>query len=157
MNRAGVRYLVVGGLAVVAHGHVRFTADIDLVLDFDDDDLQRAMESFVRVGFRPLVPVALHEFADAETRQAWIDDKGMTVFSLFSDDHRLTEVDLFVTDPIGFDDAYERRVTLAVAPGIEATFVGLSDLIRMKRSAGRTQDLSDIERLQELNRGGDDG
>jgi hypothetical protein len=69
----------------------------------------------------------------------------------------MTEVDLFVTDPIGFDDAYERRVALAVAPGIEATFVGLSDLIRMKRSAGRTQDLSDIERLQELNRGGDDG
>jgi hypothetical protein len=33
LNHAGVRYLVVGGLAVVAHGVVRFTADIDLVLD----------------------------------------------------------------------------------------------------------------------------
>ncbi len=35
LNEAGVRYLVVGGLAVVAHGHVRFTADVDLVLDDD--------------------------------------------------------------------------------------------------------------------------
>ena len=35
LNRAQVRYLIVGGLAVVAHGFVRFTADIDLVLDPD--------------------------------------------------------------------------------------------------------------------------
>lgn len=157
LNRAGVRYLVVGGLAVVAHGHVRFTADIDLILDFDDDNLQRAMEAFVGLGYEPRAPVALHEFADAEIRQAWIDDKGMTVFSLFSDDHPLTEVDLFVADPIGFNEAYGRRVALAVAPGIHATFVALDDLLRMKRSAGRPQDLSDVERLEELHgEGGDE-
>lgn len=157
LNGAGVRYLVVGGLAVVAHGHVRFTADIDLILDFDDDNLPRAMEVFAGLGFRPRAPVALHEFADAETRQAWIDDKGMTVFSLFSDDHPMTEVDLFVTDPIGFDDAYEGRVAMEVAPGVEATFVALDDLLRMKRSAGRPQDLVDVERLEELHGGGRHG
>jgi hypothetical protein len=58
------------------------------------------------------------------------------------------DVDLFVADPIGFGGAYERRLTLAVAPGVEATFVGLDDLIRMKRMAGRPQDLSDIEKLE---------
>jgi hypothetical protein len=156
LNDGGVRYLIVGGLAVVAHGHVRFTADIDLVLDLDDDNARRAMEVFADLGFRPRAPVTLQEFADPERRQGWIDDKGLTVLSLFSDDHPLTEVDLFVADPIGFDEAYERRVAMAIAPGIEATFVGVDHLVRMKEAAGRPQDLVDVERLRELHGGSPD-
>ena len=156
LNKAGVRYLVVGGLAVVAHGHVRFTADIDIILDFDEANLLRAMEVFAGLGFRPRAPVPLHQFADAEIRQGWIRDKGLTVFSLFSDDHPLTEVDLFVADPLGFDEAYARRATLAVAPDVEATFVGLDDLVRMKRAAARPRDLTDVEQLEILSGDRDD-
>lgn len=150
LNEAGVRYLVVGGLAVVAHGHVRFTADVDLVLDFNEQNLGRAMEVFAGLGFQPRAPVPLEHFADAEIRQGWIRDKGLTVFSLFSDDHPLTEVDLFVADPLGFEEAYARRATLAVAPEVEASFVAVEDLIRLKRSAGRPQDLVDAEALEQL-------
>jgi hypothetical protein len=157
LNEAGVRYLVVGGLAVVAHGHVRFTADVDLVLDFDEDNLRRAMEVFAGLGFRPRAPVPLRHFADAEIRYGWIRDKGLTVLSLYSDDHPLTEVDLFVTDPLGFDRAYARRATLAVAPDVEAAFVAVDDLIRLKRSAGRPQDLVDAEALEQLCRERNDG
>jgi hypothetical protein len=149
LNGAGVRYLVVGGLAVVAHGYVRFTADLDLVLDLDEGNLRGAMEVFWSLGYRPRAPVRLRDFADTATRERWIREKGLTVLSLFSDAHPLTEVDLFVADPIGFDEAYERRVSMAVAPATEATFVSLPDLIRMKRAAGRPQDLSDVERLEE--------
>ena len=156
LNQAGVRYLVVGGLAVVAHGHVRFTADVDLVLDFDEENLRRAMEVFASLGFRPRAPVPLRQFADTEIRQGWIRDKGLTVFSLFSDDHPLTEVDLFVADPFGFDQAYARRVSMAIAPDVEATFVGFDDLVRMKKAAGRPQDLSDIEQLENLSGERDD-
>jgi len=150
LNEAGVRYLVVGGLAVVAHGHVRFTADVDLVLDFDEENLHRAVEVFAGLGFRPRAPVPLKDFANAEIRAGWIREKGLTVFSLFSDDHPLTEVDLFVADPFRFDQVYTRRVSMAVAPDIEATFVGLDDLVRMKKVAGRPQDLTDIEQLEDL-------
>ena len=142
--------MVVGGLAVVAHGHVRFTADLDLVLDFNEENLRRAMEVFESLGFRPRAPVPLRKFAETEIRQGWIRDKGLTVLSLFSDDHPLTEVDLFVADPFGFDQVYTRRVTMAIAPHVEATFVGLDDLVRMKKVAGRPQDLSDIEQLEDL-------
>ena len=157
LNEAGVRYLVVGGLAVVAHGHVRFTADVDLVLDFDENNLGRAIEVFAGLGFRPRAPVPLQHFADPEIRQGWIRDKGLTVLSLFSDDHPLTEIDLFVADPLGFDQAYARRATFAVAPDVEASFVSVDDLIRLKRSAGRPQDLVDAEALEELRRDLDDG
>ena len=43
LNHANVRYLVVGGLAVVAHGYVRFTADIDLILDLDAANVSQAI------------------------------------------------------------------------------------------------------------------
>ena len=45
LNEAGVRYLIVGGLAVVAHGHARFTGDVDLVVDLEADNARRASQS----------------------------------------------------------------------------------------------------------------
>lgn len=153
LNEADVRYLVVGGLAVVAHGHVRFTADVDLMVDFDEANLGRALAVFKDLGYHPRAPVQLEEFADEEKRSAWIRDKGLTVFSMYSDLHPATEVDLFVKDPLGFDEAYGRAVTMEVASGIEATIVSLEDLLRLKRAAGRPEDHSDIEVLEQLQRG----
>ena len=43
LNEGHVRYLVAGGLAVVAHGYLRLTADIDLMLDMDPGNLKKAM------------------------------------------------------------------------------------------------------------------
>jgi hypothetical protein len=157
LNESGVRYLVVGGLAVVAHGHLRFTADLDLILDLEDSNLRQALAALAGLGYTPRAPVPLEDFADAELRSSWISDKGLTVFSLYSDRHPATEIDLFVSDPLGFDDAYRRAVGMEVAPGVEATFVGLDDLIRLKRAAGRPEDLLDIARLEELWRDPGDG
>jgi predicted nucleotidyltransferase len=150
LNEAEVRYLVVGGLAVVAHGHVRFTADLDLVVDFEESNLRRSLAVFKALGYVPRAPVELEQFADAGLRASWIRDKGLTVFSMYSDVHRATEIDLFVEDPLGFDEAYLRAAKMEVAPGIEATFVCLDDLIQLKRAAGRPEDLADIERLERL-------
>jgi hypothetical protein len=88
LNKADVRYLVVGGLAVVAHGFVRFTADIDLVLDPDPAAMRRAVAALAALGYRPRAPVAFEEFADPAKRSTWARDKGLMVFSVFSDQHR---------------------------------------------------------------------
>ena len=45
LNDANVRYLIVGGLAVVAHGYVRYTADVDIVLDLERENTLRAMKA----------------------------------------------------------------------------------------------------------------
>jgi len=152
LNRANVRYLVVGGLAVVAHGFVRFTADIDLVLDPDSAAMRRAIDALSGLGYRPRAPVGFVDLSDPEKRRAWVRDKGLTVFSVFSKEHPATEIDLFVETPFDFDRAYANAERLEVAPGITATFVGLSDLIAMKRRAGRPQDLQDVAELESLPR-----
>ena len=148
LNRADVRYLVVGGLAVVAHGFVRFTADIDLVLDPDPAAMRRAVAALVALGYRPRAPVAFEEFADADKRSAWLHDKGLTVFSMFSDQHPATEIDLFVETPFDFERVHADADRFEVAAGVEATFVSRADLIAMKRKAGRPQDLKDVAELE---------
>src|SRR4051812_8976644 len=87
LNEAGVRYLVVGGLAVVAHGYVRFTADLDLVVDLREENARAAVSALTGVGYRPRAPVPAEQFADAGIRAGWVRDKGMMVFSFFSDEH----------------------------------------------------------------------
>ncbi len=72
----------------------------------------------------------------------------MTVFSLSSPDHPATEVDLFLETHFDFTAVYDRCSRLEVAPGLVASFVGLDDLVEMKRKAGRQQDLLDAERLE---------
>lgn len=150
LNEAPARYLIVGGLAVVAHGLVRFTADIDLVLDPEPASLKRAIAALESLGYRPRAPVDFAEFADAEQRGRWVREKGLTVFSTFSGEHRATELDLFVESPFDFEEAYRGAVRFDVAPGIVATFVGLDNLLDMKRRAGRPQDLQDVQGLESL-------
>lgn len=151
LNAAEVRYLIVGGLAVAAHGYLRFTADVDLVLDPDPQALERAIEALAALGYRPRAPVPFEDFADPAKRQAWQERKGMTVFSLHSPAHALTEIDLFLQPPFEFDRAYEEAVRQSLGTGQSATFVSRNDLIAMKRAAGRAQDRIDID---ELERGG---
>ena len=63
LNDANVRYLIVGGLAVVAHGYVRFTQDIDLVIQLERENVLRAMNALTAIGYRPLILVDAAQFA----------------------------------------------------------------------------------------------
>ena len=149
LNAADVRYLVVGGVAVVLHGHLRTTADLDLVVSLEPANARRAIEALVGLGYRPRAPVAAERFADAAERAAWIAEKGLTVFSLWSDRLPSLEVDLFVREPFDFGQAWERRVTVSLDT-TTATVVGIQDLLALKREARRPQDLADIAALEAL-------
>lgn len=149
LNHARARYLIVGGLAVVAHGYLRFTADVDLVLDPEPGSLTRAVEALTTLGYKPRAPVSFRDFEDPAKRESWVREKGMTVFSLFSTEHAATEIDLFVEPPFDFERAYSHAARMEVAPGATGTFVSREDLIAMKRKAGRPRDLEDVEGLSE--------
>jgi hypothetical protein len=150
LNRKQVQYLIAGGLAVVAHGYVRFTADVDLLLAMDADNLAAAVSVLKGLNYRPRAPVDFEQFIDSAHRLRWIEEKGLTVFSLFSPDHPATEIDLFVDPPLVFADAYLRAEQMEVSPGIKATFCSLDDLIDMKTKAGRPLDMEDIAQLRKL-------
>jgi hypothetical protein len=59
LERAGVRYVVAGDIAVNLHGFARFTKDLDLLLDLEPENPRRGMQALAGCGLRPRVPVAL--------------------------------------------------------------------------------------------------
>jgi len=147
LGEEGVRYLVAGGLAVNAHGYLRFTRDIDLEVQLDPDNILSAFAALEKIGYRPLVPVSAAEFADATKRAGWIRDEEMTVLNFWCERHRETPVDVFVTEPFPFDEEYSRALVKPLG-SIPVRFVSIPWLIRMKEIAGRPQDKIDIEYLR---------
>src|SRR5437667_11491188 len=115
LNDADVRYLIVGGLAVVAHGYVRYTADVDLVLDLERDNALRAMKALDAIAYRPLAPVDATDFADEQRRKLWRDEKHMMVFQMRHPKPESTRLDIFVEEAFPFNDEYDRAFWEEVA------------------------------------------
>jgi predicted nucleotidyltransferase len=149
LNDAGVRYVVVGGLAVVLQGHARLTVDVDLVVDLDEDQSMRAIDALVSMGLRPRIPVNPRDFADRSVREGWIRDRGMQVFSMYDPSNPLRVVDLFVHHPIPFEDLWSRSERIEIRD-TSVQVASIPDLIQLKRLAGRPQDMADIERLEAI-------
>jgi hypothetical protein len=155
LNGASVRYLVVGGVAVVLHGYLRTTADLDLVVQLERGNALRAMRALEALGYRPRAPVGIEDFAAAENREAWMRDKGLTVFSLWSPAHASLEIDLFVAEPFHFDAVYSRALRVPLER-TEAPLIGLDDLIALKKQVGRPRDVEDVAALEALRDAGPD-
>ncbi|MBA3345918.1 MAG: hypothetical protein H0T44_11605 [Gemmatimonadales bacterium] len=155
LNDRGGRYVVVGGLAVVLHGHLRATGDIDLVVDFAAGEVARTLAVLEGAGFVPYVPVPGSDFADPAKRAAWVRDKGMLVFSL-RPTSGVPMVDLFLEHPIPFEQLWARSLVVAMR-GVPVRIASIDDLITLKRQAGRPEDLTDVEALSAIKRfrGGD--
>jgi len=150
LDDADVRYLVVGGVAVVLHGHPRFTADLDLVLDLTPTNASAAIETLQSLDYRPRAPVPAEDFANEEVRRKWRDEKELTVFSLWSPSYPGTEVDLFVEEPFDFEEAWSRRLDAVLDDGTTVHVVGMEDLRSLKQTTGRPKDLDDIEKLDQI-------
>jgi hypothetical protein len=149
LDRAHVRYVVVGGLATVLHGHPRLTADVDLVIDLGSEPSRRAVTAFQALGLKPRAPVSLLDFADPEKRRFWADTKSMRVFSLYDPAQPMREVDLFVREPLDFEELWRASEAMDLGP-CKVHVASIPHLIALKRVAGRPQDLLDIEALEEI-------
>ena len=151
LNTAGVRYVVVGGLATVLHGYARLTADVDLAVDLAPEEATKMIQALVAKGFRPQVPVSAEEFANPVVREIWLQEKHMRAFSLVDPTNPMRVVDLLLKPEVPFEELLARsqevmlnRTTIRIA--------SIDDLIALKRHAGRPQDLADIEQLEIIRR-----
>jgi hypothetical protein len=149
LNDAAIRYVVVGGLAVVLHGHARLTVDVDLVIDLDEEHARRTIDTLVQLGLQPRVPVNPIDFANRSIREGWIRDRGMQVFSMIDPSNPMRVVDLFVDHPLPFEELWSRSVKLELQ-NTTTRIASIPDLIRLKRMAGRPQDKADIAQLEAI-------
>lgn len=149
LNKNKVRYLVVGGGAVVLHGVVRMTADLDLFVDLEKNNLLKFTEILTGLGYRPKIPVRASAFADKSKREEWRKEKNMQVFSFYHLKRYQDHIDVFVYEPVGFEEAYKEKEVMA-AGRIKIPVISIKYLTKMKTIAGRPQDIADIKALKEV-------
>jgi predicted nucleotidyltransferase len=150
LNDAGVEYIIVGGLAVNAHGYARMTRDVDLVLRLERDNVLHGIATLADLGYKMMVPVTAEDFADPVNRKQWQHEKHMMVIKLWSDVHQRTPIDIFIEEPFDFPAEARQLAWMELRPGLSAPVVSLETLLKMKADAGRPLDQIDILELNRI-------
>jgi hypothetical protein len=131
LNKNNVRYIVIGGYAVVYHGYVRSTNDIDIWIDLGNDNIKNVLKTLDDFGFSSL---NIKE----------IDFSPNQIIQLGYPPNR---IDL-ITTPAGidFETCYQTKEQLII-DNITINIIDLKNLIKTKKASNRTRDLADIEEL----------
>lgn len=149
LTAARVRFVVVGGLALLLHGIDRLTADVDMVIDLSTDAAIGAVRALAATGYRPMAPVDPLALADPSVRHEWQETRGMKVFSFWDSTNTRPTVDVMIDPPIAFDELWRDAQVVQVGSH-EVRIASIGHLILMKEASGRDRDLEDIERLRRL-------
>lgn len=136
LNEAGVRYVVVGGIALIRHGVVRATRDVDVVYDPDPDNLE---------SIRSLVDKWKATRPDGSPLSEEAFSGGRTIH--LSTPHG--DLDLLPEQfaSVDFRGLLYRSEVKSV-DGENAPICSLADLVALKRAAGRERDLADLSDLE---------
>jgi hypothetical protein len=133
LEKYNVRYLIVGGYAVMRYTEPRYTKDLDLLVAVDEGNPEAVYNALKEFG-APLAGLAVSDFA----AEGYFYQMGRPPL----------RVDVLMSVPgVNFAEAWERKETLEVG-GVTMHFISKPDLIKAKEAAGRLQDLLDLENLR---------
>ena len=131
LNKNNVQYLVIGGYAVVYHGYVRSTNDIDIWIDISKENIKRLLKALEEFGFSSLN----------------LKEEDFSPNQIIQLGYPPNRIDL-ITTPAGidFDTCYKNKEQVAI-DNITVNIIDLENLIKAKKASNRTRDLADIEEL----------
>ena len=130
-----VRFVLVGGLAVVFHGHFRTTKDMDLFYEPSIDNAKKMQTAIREFGFGYL-KLSVEDI---------VDKNGYIKLG-----NEPSRIDLLCDLPgIQFDEVYESAVIYS-EEDLEIKVIDINKLIRNKKAVGRTQDLDDVKKLEKI-------
>lgn len=137
-NDSGVKYTVVGGIAVVAYGHDRTTGDLNLWLDNDESNLLALENALLSCEFKEeQIKAAIASYREKShltiTMDEWLPFDLMPVYSSY------------VTFEKAFDSGTKTNLF-----GVDLVIVDLHTLIDMKLRAGREKDFRDVQALKNI-------
>lgn len=147
LNKHGVDYLTIGAWAVVAHGYVRATVDIDFIANQDRENLKRLAAALGELNAR---------LRGVDADKLGIDPTNAETLASgasFTMETDAGPVDFLNDVPGALDfETMRLRANQVEASGVSIWVVGYEDLIRMKRASGREQDLLDVAELERVRR-----
>lgn len=145
LTEAGVDFVVIGGVAAIAHGSVQITRDLDIAYALDPENLDRLGQALVGLGATlrgvtedvPFVP-------DGRTLRR------TRVLTLDTPEGRLDVLAAPDGSP-GYPALRAGAIAVTVS-GVEVRIAAIDDLIAMKKAAGRPKDLVAVEELEAVRR-----
>jgi hypothetical protein len=130
---AQVRYLIIGGYAVIKHAEPRYTKDLDLWVSPDAENAERVYQALTKFG-APIAELKPEDF----TQKGYFFTMGLAP----------SRVDVFFDLlKLDFEECWQRRVEAQIGE-MEIYFISREDLIINKEAVGRLQDLADAEKLR---------
>lgn len=133
LNSAGVRYLLLGGYAVIHYGYRRATDDLDIWIALDVENtrkLSKVLQAFA--GFQP-----------SAVKPSVLAQPG----KVFMFGREPVRIDILTTpDGIDFETSYKRR-NVVMWDGLKVSLIAFADLKRNKAASGRAKDQADLENL----------
>jgi hypothetical protein len=141
LQQHGVDFVVIGGIAVQAHGYLRWTKDLDIVVSPRTLNLSRLSDALADLG-AVLRGAGTLKLTDPHQLRRVPLLPVMTAAGPLD----VANIEHLAGAPRSYDALREAALVIELRD-IEVAVAGLSDLIRMKRAAGREHDLADIEAL----------
>ncbi len=136
-----VKYIIIGGVAAVLYGVPRATFDLDIILDFSEQNVDKLIKVLNEFNLRPTVPISPIDFCSKEKRDDWTKNKNAKVIN-FIDPAGNYRLDVALI----YDYNKTNRIVLEIE-NIRIYVVDKETLIKMKTEAGRDIDLRDIKNL----------
>lgn len=149
LAKSEVDFVLVGGLAVALRGYSRFTADVDIVIAMEADNLAKFTEAAKSVGLRPTIPVPIESLGNPDLIDQWYREKGMLAFSLRTADTRPLVLDVLVKPVVPYADMRKQATILDIGE-LKIAVATIEHLIVMKTGTGRSKDQIDIEELRKI-------
>ena len=127
-----VEFLIVGGYALAAHGHPRYTKDLDVWVWIGTENSQRIIAAIEAFGFGDLGLTAA-DFQDPDV--------------MVQLGHEPQRIDILTfASGLHFSDAYENRVYITIG-NVQVPFISVDDLRTNKLATGRPRDIADVADL----------
>lgn len=141
-----VRYAIAGGYAVALHGAVRRTARVDVVVHWTKRTLAKAEAALQGIGLKSRLPVGAPEVF--EFRDEYVKNRGLVAWSFYNPDDPSEQLDIIMTYDLTAKQC--KRLKRLRLPSGPLDVMSKKDLIAMKRTAGRPQDIEDVRALERL-------
>ena len=138
LAESGVRFILVGGLAVALHGYVRLTEDVDILLDSSDENLRRFLACLADFGEGFARELSVADFTDEEGAIRIVEESEHCQIDVFTRMTGLHYADLA-------DDALSHAFG-----GLTLLYASKAALIRLKSASVREKDRLDVSALRRL-------
>lgn len=137
LNDHEVKYIMVGGLAVVLHGHARVTGDMDIWVERTQDNYKKLAKAFEQFQM-PVFDMTLDRFLN------------VSVNDVFSFGRNPVGIDIMTSvKGLNFEDAYKLS-TIFDDDGLFIRLLHIDHLMEAKKASGRLKDLDDIQQLRKI-------